>query len=199
MTDKLPKSVIKDDYEPKVDITSEKMPEELQTKLELVTPFARRYAELRANGLKQADAAKKAGSQATTRPSLTRVGYNTEQQDGIKEYIMWLEYKRAKASAVDEIEIVQMIRDTYKSAMMDGKYNDANKAAELLGNMIGAFANKNATKETALNEGKNLNQHLPKNNTKAFKEDNDDIEEEDRVSKLQKMLQDAKQVVRKEE
>lgn len=193
---KISSSVLKDGYEPKVDITSEKMPEELQTKLELLTPFARRYAELRATTLKQADAAKKAGSQASTRQSLTRVGYNTEQLDGVKEYIMWLEYKRAKASAVDEIEIVQMIRDTYKSAMMDGKYNDANKAAELLGNMIGAFANKNASKDTAVNEGKNLS--ATKNNTTAFKEDNADIEEDDRVAKLTKMLQDAKHVVVKE-
>ena len=189
-------SVIKNDYEPSIDITSEKMPEELQTKLENLSPFTRRYAELRASGLKQADAAKKAGSEASTRGSLTRVGYNTEQHDGVKEYILWLEYKRAKASVVDEIEIVQMIRDSYKQAMLDGKYNDANKAAELLGNMIGAFANKNATKETALNEGKNINSI--KNNTKAFKEDNASLEEEDRVAKLQKMLQDAKTIVRKD-
>ena len=181
----------KDETAPKVDITSDKMPEELQSKLERLSPFARRYCELRAKGMKQSDASEKAGSSAKGRDSLGRVGYNTEQLDGAKEYIMWLEYKRAKASVVDELEIVQKIRDTYDQAMMDGKYSDANKAMEMLGNMIGAFANKNATKDTALNEGKNLNQGV-RNNTKAFKEDSDHVEVDDRTSRLLRMVNDIK-------
>ena len=185
----------KKEIDTNIDLTSEKMPKELQAKLENLTPFCRRYAELRAKGLKQADAAKKAGSAAATRSSLGRVGYNTEQLDGVKEYILWLEYKRAKASVVDETEIVQKLRDVIDNAMMDGKYNDANKALELLGNMIGAFANKNATKDTALNEGSNLGMQT-KNNTKAFKDDNEELETEDRVAKLQQMLQDAKAIIK---
>jgi len=172
-----------------IDITSEKMPEELKTKLESLTPFARRYAEYRAKGLKQADASEKAGSTANGRAALGRVGWNTEQLDGVKEYILWLEHKRAKAAVIDDLEIVDGLREVARLAILDGKYTDANKAYEHLGNMIGAFAYKNAPKE----EQEKGIRGKQKNNTEAFTQDQHDLELGERAKKLQNMLEQAKQ------
>lgn len=174
-----------------VDITSEKMPKELKIKLEKLPPFARRYAEYRAKGLKQADASEKAGSNASTRASLSRVGWNTEQLDGVKEYILWLEHKRAKASVIDDLELIDMFRDVYKEAMENGKYADANKAAEHLGNMVNAFGKiKTKEEETSKGEAKKT-----KNNTKAFTEDREEETIEEKVARLQRLIQQDKKIV----
>ncbi len=173
-----------------VDITSEKMPELLKTKLESLTPFARRYAEYRAKGLKQPDSAEKAGSQAEGRASLGRVGWNTEQLDGVKEYILWLEHKRARAAVIDDLEIVDKLREVVDMAMEAGKFADANKALEHLGNMIGAFAYKNAPKEEQ--EKGTRGKERPTNNVDAFTQDLHEAELDARVSKLHRMMKDAK-------
>lgn len=172
-----------------VDVTSEKMPEELKTKLENLSPFSRRYAEYRAKGLKQADAAEKAGSNANGRGALGRVGWNTEQLDGVKEYILWLEHKRAKAAVIDDLELVDNFREVYRMAMADGKYSEANKALEHLGNMIGAFAFKNTQKEDEREQRKD---NIAKNNTSAFTQDLDEHELGERASKLQKLMEQVK-------
>ena len=173
-----------------IDVTSDKMPDELKTKLENLTPFARKYAEYRAKGLKQADAAQKAGSQATTRNSLTRVGYNAEQLDGVKEYILWLEHKRAKAAVLDDLELIDKARDIYDQAMAAEKYGDANKALETLCKIAGVF-DHSPIKET---EKKDKNKK--KNNTGAFKEDIEHESPEERIIRLQKLLQQSKTVVK---
>lgn len=173
--------------ETQVDITSEKMPDELKYKLEKLSPLARRYAEYRAKGLKQPDAASKAGSDASTRSSLGRVGWNTEQLDGVKEYILWLEHKRAKASVIDDLEIINNLRDVYEQAMSSEKFGDANKAMELLCKISGAFEADNKQKQSG---GAELSK--TKNDTKSFTEDNPEMETKNRIKKLQTMLQDTK-------
>lgn len=171
-----------------MDLSSDRLPTELKNKLEKLSPFAKRYAEFRSKGLSQSDAAKKAGSEATSKDNLGRVGWNTEQMDGVKEYIVWLEMKRAKACAIDDMEIVSKLRAVYESAMLDGKYADANKALELLGNMIGAFALKNGqgTVSTDKQDGSKI-----KNNVNAFKEDLDPSEDElsDKMKRLRSLMQ----------
>lgn len=172
-----------------MNVHQEKMPEELKTLLEQVSPFAKRYAEFRAKGLKQADAAVKAGSSANGRSAQSRVGWNTEQIKGIKEYIEWLIYSRAKASVVDDHEIIQKLRKVYDEAMMAGKFNDANKALEHMANMIGAFDKNKPSK--AQQDIKSSKTEKIKENTKAFTEDLEGQEEDVRLRKLKRMLDDV--------
>jgi hypothetical protein len=86
------------------------------------------------------------------------------------------------------MEIVSKLRAVYESAMLDGKYADANKALELLGNMIGAFALKNGqgTVSTDKQDGSKI-----KNNVNAFKEDLDPSEDElsDKMKRLRSLMQ----------
>lgn len=163
--------------------TTEKMPEEIKRKVELMTTLQRKYCEYRARGLKQADAAQKAGSSASDRQSLNRVGWNIEQVEGAKEYINWLMELRARQACVDENEIIEKIRRVYDEAMDNGKYSDANNAAKMLGEMIGAFQKK----QTVVEEKE---QKKVKNNVDAFKDHGDTVEE--RAKRLQTLLQEIK-------
>lgn len=160
-----------------------KMPIELRRKFEQFTPFQRLYAEYRAKGLKQSEAAKKAGSQAEDRGALGRVGYNTERMAGIKEYILWMGEQRAKASVIDDIEIVEKLRRVYDEAITAGKFADANKAAELLGNVIGLFRPKQLESGTSLSS-------KTKNNVNAFKEEDNEDTVEQKQRKLHSLLKD---------
>ena len=141
---------------------TEKMPDELKRKVELLTGMQKKYCEYRAKGLKQHEAAERAGSTATSKQSRGRVGYNMEQEPGAAEYINWLQEQRARAACVDEIEIIEKIRAVYDEAMNDGKYGDANNAAKMLGEMIGVFG-----KAKAVNPKE---ERSTKNNVNAFKE-----------------------------
>lgn len=112
---------------------------ELKAQVEQYTPMQKRYAEYRSKGLRQADAAQKSGSRATGRAALGRVGYQWEQLPGMKEYIAHLYEKRARASIVDEIEIIEKLRANYDLAIEEGRVDWANKTLELMGALIGAF------------------------------------------------------------
>lgn len=173
-----------------------KVPDELRRKLEKLTPFARKYAEYRAKGLKQADAAKKAGSNASDRSSLSRVGWNTEQMDGVKDYILFLEERRATAAVVEDLEIIEKLRTAYDEAIANGKYSDAVKACELLGNMIGAFnaakAKTSAPISKADGNKEQADAATPKNNTGVFQQDMEDEPIKDRVARLYRMTTDQK-------
>lgn len=161
-------------------MTDERMPDEIKRQIELLTPMQRKYCEYRAKGLKQYEAAGKAGSSATTKESMGRVGYNIERMPGASEYINWLQEQRAKQACVDEIEIIEKIRAVYDEAMNDGKYAEANKAAQMLGEMIGAF-NKSKVKQEPTKE-----KEQTKNNVQAFKESGETVEE--RARKLRTLL-----------
>lgn len=166
-----------------------KLSEELQAKVDNMTPFQRKYCEYRAKGLKQPDAAEKAGSDAKDRGTLGRVGYNTEQMAGVKEYIQFLQESRARSAVVDNLELIEKLRKVYEEAMSAGKFADANKAVELLGNMIGAFKPQVQSSEGAATGS---SAHKPKNNTKAFTEEREDLDSpiDDRLSKLQNMMRE---------
>lgn len=169
-----------------------KMPAELSAKVNNFTPFQRKYMELRARGLKQAEAAKRAGSTSEDRGALGRIGYGIEQQDGAKEYISWLQEQRAKVALVDATEVVDMIRTAYKEAMFNNKYTDAIKAAELLGKTINLFeeGSKSAKKQT---EDKASTKEEQDNQKKleAFKEEDRDTEPTEtdkKVAQLQDLI-----------
>jgi hypothetical protein len=165
--------------------STKKLPDELRRKLELFTPFQRKYCEYRARALKQADAAEKAGSNAKGRPSLTRVGWNIENTvDGAKDYINWLQNKRAEAACVDNNEIIEKLRRVYDEAIDAGKFSEANKAAQLLGDMIGAFKRDAKTEATVED-----NKKATKNNVDAFKDPDDSVQ--DRAKRIQNLLKEV--------
>ena len=162
--------------------TSEKMPDELRRQVELLTPMQRKYCEYRAKGLKQYQAAERAGSTAKTKESKGRVGYNMEQEPGAEDYINWLQDLRARQACVDDIEVIEKIRQVYDEAMEAKRFGDANNAAKMLGDMIGAFSNKTIHKEVVSTDG-------PKNDVSAFKESGETVEE--RAKKLRALIKDV--------
>ena len=159
------------------------MSKELKRQVDKMTTFQRRYCEYRGRGLNQPDSAKKAGSKADGRGPLGRVGYNIEATvEGAKDFISYLQTCKARAACVEEVEIIEMLRSSYRMAMDSGKYGDANKAAELLGNHIGMFGKRLGQQEgSSQQEGSKV-----KNNVEAFKDHGETHEE--RSHKIGKML-----------
>lgn len=155
------------------------MPQELKNVVEQLSPMQKRYAEYRSKGLKQSDAAKKAGSTAKDRAAQGRVGYNWEQLEGMKEYIAFLYEKRAQAAMLDEIEILESLRKTLDKAMELDRMDWANKTIELMGNMIGAF-NKSITKEVKT-------KHASKGN-EAFKNEGEEVSKDQRLKDIQSLM-----------
>lgn len=168
--------------------TSEKMPDEIKRKLELFTNLQRRYCEYRARGLKMADAAVKAGSSAGDRAGQTRVGWNIENTvDGAKDYIKWLMDQRARQACVDDNEIIEKLRRVYDEALDAGRFAEANKAAQLLGDMIGAFDAKQASGKAGATDS-SVEKAAPKNDVGAFKDPDDSVKE--RARKIQSLMKE---------
>lgn len=167
------------DLEPIAEVSAVKstktpvMPVDLAQKVANFTPLQKRYAECRSRGMKQADAAQKAGSKASDRAALGRVGYGFEQLEGMKEYISYLYEKRAASSVLDEIELIEKLRAVIETGMDNGNLNACNKAIELMGLMIGAF--KTQPKETKVSNP----QGKIKNNINVFKNDEEGSESSD--------------------
>src|SRR5687768_14798140 len=109
------------------------MPEDLRHKVEGMTAFQRSYCEYRARGLSQSVSASKAGSNAADKEARSRVGYQIEQLDGAKDYIVWLQQQRAKTAVIDHIEVIDMLRKVYDAAFVDKKFKEANVSAHLIG------------------------------------------------------------------
>jgi hypothetical protein len=164
---------------------SKKMPDELRRKVELMTPMQRKYCEFRSTGLKQSEAAEKAGSTATTTESRGRVGWNIENTvDGADEYINWLQELRAEQACVDSIEIIEKLRRVYDDAMANGKYTDANRATQLLAEMAGFLGkDKGAVGGGSTQEAP---KDGPKNKVEAFREGGETPEE--RARKIRSLL-----------
>ena len=174
-------------YKDKRTMKKSKMPMDLQNLYDNMSTFQKKYCEYRAKGLTQGDAAKRAGSNATG-TSLNRVGYNTEQEEGSKALISWHLEQRAKTVLLDDIEILDKLREVYKEALEANKFSDANKAIELMGTMIGIFGN---TKAARGSDAHQKNQKSTKNNTSAFREEDADNETEDRIKKLREMMKEV--------
>jgi hypothetical protein len=167
------------------------LPEDLKVQLENFTPFQRTYAEYRAKGLKQSEAAHRAGSNASDKTARGRVGYQCEQLPGIKEYIFWLQQQRAKVAMIDQTEIIDKLRHVYDGAMLDCKYKDANTSVELLGKLIGLFVSNGGIK---IDTKQDVAQAGLANNTEAFNDEGDDATQNEtliRMEKLQQMLRDV--------
>lgn len=121
------------------------LPPELEAPVENLSPFQRTYCEYRAKGLKQAEAAHRAGSNAKDRTARGRIGYAVEQIPGVRDYIFWLQQQRAKIAMIDQVEIIDKLRQVFTGAMREDKFGEANKSVELMGKLIGLFSNGSTT------------------------------------------------------
>jgi hypothetical protein len=170
-------------------MTNINVPEHIKIKIEQFTPFQRAYCEWRARNMSQANAAQKAGSSATDKASLARVGFQVEQADGAREYIDWLKDKRTSTSVIDGIEVISMLQKVYDEAMKSDKtLKEANKAAELIGEAIGLFGKQGGL----VTESTKKKDDPLRTNTEAFLEEDDTAEDNEakRVRLLQKRLKD---------
>ena len=157
------------------------LPEELEVLVENLSPFQRLYAEYRAKGLSQGEAAKRAGSNAKDKATLARTGYAAEQYPGVKEYILFLQKERASVAMIDQTEIIDKLRTVYREALQQDKFKPALDATELLGRMIGLFSSGSHTVSKK--------DDIEANNADAFKETEEDTNETlARMERLQQMV-----------
>ena len=82
------------------------------------------------------EAAVKAGSQAK-RPE--NIASNIMALPQVEAAIAWGMKNRVEAAGIDSREVVSMLKKVYSEAMDKGKYADANKSAELMGQHLGMF------------------------------------------------------------
>jgi hypothetical protein len=194
MTDKIDQDEL--DLEPIAEVSAVRstkspvMPTALAQQVANFTTLQKRYADFRSRGMKQADAAQKAGSKASDRAALGRVGYNFEQLEGMKEYISFLYEKRASASVVDEIELVEKLRAVIELGMDNGNLNACNKAIELMGLMIGAF--KTQTKEVKQSN----TQGKVKNNVNVFKDGDEESTPDDKLKAISSLMKSMGKEIR---
>lgn len=158
------------------------MSQELKNKVDNFTTMQRKYAEYRSKGMRQADAAKKAGSTVKDRQALTRTGYNWEQVEGMKEYIAFLYQKRAESAVLDEIEIIDRVRAAVDRAMEIDRPDWAIKGVELMGNMIAAF-DKQPNKQANKAKGASTS-----TNSEAFKNEGEEVGAEERMKNIQSLM-----------
>lgn len=160
---------------------------EIENLVANMLPFQKTYCEHRAAGHTQGEAAKRAGS-ISEGAAANRVGYQTENMPGSKDYIAWLEQERLKASTVDVPEIITMLRDVFRESMGSAQFKDANRSAELMA-MIAGLIGKNpvaiSKKEAIVAE---------KEATNAFKDTDGEGRTQDRIDAVQKMLKDLNRV-----
>ena len=158
-----------------------KLPEELEVLVENLSPFQRLYAEYRAKGLSQGEAAKRAGSNAKEKAVLARTGYAAEQYPGVKEYILWLQKERASVAMIDQTEVIDKLRTVYREAMQLDKFDPALDAVKMLGQMIGLFVGGRIITSKK--------DEVQANCTDAFKEvEEDQSETMARMERLQQMV-----------
>lgn len=110
--------------------------EELYEILAQLSPFEQRFIEAYPKASSGAEAARMAGSIAK-RPE--QVANNTLRKKEVMRAIALMRARRIEASGLDEVEVIEKIRSVFTQALAHKKYQDANKAAELLGAHLGMF------------------------------------------------------------
>lgn len=83
----------------------------------------------------------RAGSNAKGE-SLRLIAWQYLNKPVIKEAIVLSTLRKLEAEGIDRYEIIGMLRDSFNASMADGKYKEANEAAQLLGTGIGLFSPK---------------------------------------------------------
>jgi len=169
------------------------LPEDLMKKVDQLTRFQKNYCQYRAKGLTQSVCAQRAGSSATNRGSLSRVGYNIEQMDGAKEYIEFLKGQRSTIASIDENDLMSLLNEVYTRSMKDENYREANKAAELMAKCLGMLTKDVIAVNKAKNQEKTTEKEKPEN-TEAFTDEEESEMNKDqkgaRLDRLQLMLTD---------
>lgn len=90
--------------------------------------------------------------------SLRLIAWQYLQKPIIKEAIVLSTLRKLEAEGIDRYEIIGMLRDSFNAAMSDGKYKEANEAAQLLGTGIGLFSPKGVKDKLSTNESTQLNE-----------------------------------------
>jgi hypothetical protein len=110
--------------------------EELYEIIAQLTPFEQKFVEAYPKAESAAEAARLAGSMAK-RPE--QVANNTLRNPKVMRAVALMRAKRIDAAALDEIEVVTKFREVFTTALDNGDYKEANRAAELLGAHLGMF------------------------------------------------------------
>lgn len=161
------------------------MPKEIKQAVSKLTPFKKKYCEMRSKGLSQGEAALRSGSKCTG-PALNRTGYNVERDQNARDYIEWLMLSRAAYAVVDDTELIDKTRALYDAAFEAGKYADAIKAIDLLAHMSGILGTKSKYGKNSTNDPNSRHKDKIKNNVKAFTEEDETSNE--RIKKMSKLI-----------
>lgn len=94
-----------------------------------LSAFQIRFIEQYIRTASAGKAARLAGSKSNTPET---VGYKLLQDPRIQKAIAIAMKKRIEAVGLDTVEIIQKLREVYDLALEAGKFNDANRACELL-------------------------------------------------------------------
>ncbi len=158
------------------------LPDHIENLVSQFSPSQKLFCEFRARGLTLAAAAEKAGSTAK-KDNLRVQGHQWENLPGSKEYIEYPKQMQAQAALIDGVELIQKLRRVFDAAMAENAFKDANKAVELLGNMIGAFG-----KGTVAAGVPDQAAAASKMDLSDFKEDDEEASPEEKNKRLQNLI-----------
>lgn len=116
--------------------TENRSAEDFRLVMARLNPFRRNFVEAYLKCDSVAEAARCAGS---TAKNPDRVGYNTLQDPDVQKAIALGMFRRIEAAALDSTEVITNLREIHQKAMEEGKFNDAFKATEAMGKMLGLF------------------------------------------------------------
>lgn len=118
-----------------------------------LSPFERRFVEAYLKAGSGAEAARIAGSKSK---NIDQVAHNTKRREHVQKAIALGMDTRIQAAALDDMEVIQMMREVYHKAIEDKRYSEANKAAENLAKVLGIFQSKNATDDKIAQRARDL-------------------------------------------
>lgn len=153
-----------------------------------MTNLQKNYCIFRARRFTQTQSASKAGSKATTKDSLARVGYQIEQMDGTKDYIEYLKTLRTTYTSIDEADVIKMMKDVYEQCVADSNLREANKAVELIAKSLGMMGKE--AKVKPMTPEATGDKVVTKENVGAFQEEDEGYSAEDQLNRVNLMLKE---------
>jgi phage terminase small subunit len=130
-----------------------------------LTPFQTDFVVQYLTAKNPTEAVRKAGSKSV-RPE--NLAHKLLKNPNIQAAIEFGLRNRIESAGIDSKAVVTMLNRVYESAMANGKFNDANKAAELLGSHLGMF------RTAQIQEAKQKSEtHRSSDDVKALKSDVD--------------------------